>query len=605
MTRPQRVLVLDGNCSAALGVVQSLGRAGYRITLAAPSCDHVAFRSRFVAEALRYPDPMVDRRGFQKWAQTQSGYDLVIPTAERTLIPLDEIRDHDALRGRVALPPPKAVAIGFDKEQVRALAEQLDIACPPNLILSQAEQLDAPELDQWLERGAVVLKSVRSKVWSEGAGRDLAVRMVTTRDLLRSHALALLQNGAVQAQAWVPGHGVGICLLMDRGRTVLSFAHERIHELPLTGGGSSYRRSIDVPGALLAQSERLLRALDWHGVAMVEFRLDPRSGRSFMMELNGRFWGSLSLALFAGVDFPLALARLLLDGQHLPQPRIRKVYARQFARDLDWLKEMASVRLADLRGRRLPDRERRLIIERSVTTSLLEWGRPLLGLETWDGAALDDPWPTAQEIADVMGRRARGLLRRGKRHFAGRRALRTWERPLPAIARVLVLCSGNICRSAYAAARLRSALAESGIEVRSGALVGPSGRPSPELFQSIARARGVDLSLHRSHAISDADLAWADLVLIMDDGHDAQLTGSRAAAGKVRWLGAVDGDSPSIADPISMATPGIEAVLDRLDLACHRVVERISRRSPGERTSSSSAGLDPRTAGTRQTPRQM
>ena len=43
---------------------------------------------------------------------------------------------------------------------------------------------------------------------------------------------------------------------------------------------------------------------------MVEYKVEDRSGRPFLMEINGRFWGSLQLAIDAGVDFPAILAAI-------------------------------------------------------------------------------------------------------------------------------------------------------------------------------------------------------------------------------------------------------------------------------------------------------
>src|SRR5262249_60395245 len=53
----------------------------------------------------------------------------------------------------------------------------------------------------------------------------------------------------------------------------------------------------------------VLRALRWHGVAMVEFR-QRSDGTPVFLEVNGRFWTSLPLAIHAGVDFPALLAEI-------------------------------------------------------------------------------------------------------------------------------------------------------------------------------------------------------------------------------------------------------------------------------------------------------
>jgi predicted ATP-grasp superfamily ATP-dependent carboligase len=59
---------------------------------------------------------------------------------------------------------------------------------------------------------------------------------------------------------------------------------------------------------------RLLKALGWYGIAMVEFKFDPRDNIPKLMEINPRFWGSLSLPIASGVDFPYLLCKMAIDG---------------------------------------------------------------------------------------------------------------------------------------------------------------------------------------------------------------------------------------------------------------------------------------------------
>lgn len=63
---------------------------------------------------------------------------------------------------------------------------------------------------------------------------------------------------------------------------------------------------------------RLLKAMNWHGVAMVEFKLDNRDNKFKLMEVNGRWWGSLPLAILSGVDFPYLLHRMVTEGDVEP-----------------------------------------------------------------------------------------------------------------------------------------------------------------------------------------------------------------------------------------------------------------------------------------------
>src|SRR5206468_12795896 len=81
-----------------------------------------------------------------------------------------------------------------------------------------------------------------------------------------------------------------------------------------TGSGSSLRESTPPPPDMAEAARTLLEALQWHGVAMVEFKRDARDGLPRLMEINGRFWNSLPLAIASGVDFPFLLYTLARDG---------------------------------------------------------------------------------------------------------------------------------------------------------------------------------------------------------------------------------------------------------------------------------------------------
>jgi predicted ATP-grasp superfamily ATP-dependent carboligase len=111
-----------------------------------------------------------------------------------------------------------------------------------------------------------------------------------------------------------------------------------LREKPPEGGVSVYRESIALDGELAAAGRRLLEALNWQGVAMIECKRDETTGRHVLMEVNGRLWGSLQLAIDAGVDFPRLLVACAL-GQRPPavtQYRVG-VRSRWFWGDVDHL----------------------------------------------------------------------------------------------------------------------------------------------------------------------------------------------------------------------------------------------------------------------------
>jgi predicted ATP-grasp superfamily ATP-dependent carboligase len=108
-------------------------------------------------------------------------------------------------------------------------------------------------------------------------------------------------------QEYVEGCGVGLSVIMHEGMPIQLFQHRRIREFPPSGGVSVFCESVLLEPDLVEKSVSLLRAMNWEGVAMVEYRRDFHSKRTVLMEVNGRFWGSLPLAIHAGADFPYVL----------------------------------------------------------------------------------------------------------------------------------------------------------------------------------------------------------------------------------------------------------------------------------------------------------
>jgi hypothetical protein len=107
----------------------------------------------------------------------------------------------------------------------------------------------------------------------------------------------------VQERIPKEGDSLGVSALFDENsRVKAAFVHRRLREYPITGGPSTLRESVSRP-EILELGLSLLKALDWFGVAMVEFKMDPRDDTPKLMEVNPRFWGSLQLAISSGVHF--------------------------------------------------------------------------------------------------------------------------------------------------------------------------------------------------------------------------------------------------------------------------------------------------------------
>jgi predicted ATP-grasp superfamily ATP-dependent carboligase len=222
----------------------------------------------------------------------------VIPTDDQVLLALSEHYDELKDCAYIACPPPEIAWKILDKAATLDVAQKCGLRIPKTRLVSNSAQL--LELTScfafpWVLKPArkeLNIEEIKS-LTLRSAG-DVAAKFLTPKDFAPPMLL----------QEYCCGHGVGVEILLHNGECVAVFQHRRLKELPYTGG-FSVSAIAEAPNPLLVQqSLTLLRALQWEGPAMVEFKIDATGG-AVLMEINGRYWGTISLPIYSGVNFPL------------------------------------------------------------------------------------------------------------------------------------------------------------------------------------------------------------------------------------------------------------------------------------------------------------
>jgi predicted ATP-grasp superfamily ATP-dependent carboligase len=315
------VLVLDGNQNQAVASVRSLARAGHTPYAAESEPWSKAGWSRASCGSFRYPAPQGQVDAFiaaiAGFVRQRPGT-LVLPMTEATTLPLSSHRDSLISAGaRLVLPDHRDLLRALDKEETTRLAASLGITIPQTTTVYSMEQARdlarsvrypvvlKPRASEELSPAGQVRTGGRPRYASDAAQFDAAYDDISAR------------SSAVLVQEFVAGEGTGYFALMHRGELRAEFAHQRIRDVYPTGSGSAVRVSIEPDPEIRQCSLNILSALRWHGVAMVEYRKQAGSPPVFM-EVNGRFWHSLPLACYAGVDFPALLARMAENGDVEP-----------------------------------------------------------------------------------------------------------------------------------------------------------------------------------------------------------------------------------------------------------------------------------------------
>lgn len=552
---PDAVLVLDADSRAGLATVQSLGRRRAAVHVGVRAGGSLTAHSRWCAHIHRQPaaESVADAHAWMRDLHARHHFSLVVATTEASLLWLRALPAEDPLRKLALLPADEALDIALSKERTRALAERIGLPVPGSRLLMRGTS----PLDHRHSGFPCVLKPASSKVRVDGRLVTLAPAVVRDESARTTLLAKWLPYTDVQEQQWVPGRGVGVELVYMDGKVVAEFVHERLHELPLTGGGSTLRRAAKPDARLLELSKRLLGALQWQGVAMVEWRRAD-DGATHLMEINPRLWGSLPLTIAAGVDVPAILHDIARGNPvHAVTRWNEGVSARNIGEDVRWMK-------ANLRA----DRSDPLLLTEPLPAMFAGWLRIFSGREIYDGWHFRDPAVAVAELENVVrelfARPAAALRRRSlRRRIAKAHEARFGahaERVRP-IRNLLFLCHGNICRSPFAERLGRQAMP--GLEITSAGFHPRSGRSSPQNLVRAARAHGVDLADWSSREISERMVTDADCIVVMDASHLEKLQADfPEALGKTTLLGLFDRGGPvELIDPYTLSPEQTDVVL--------------------------------------------
>ena len=574
------VLLLGDEPRVVASIARPLARRGTPVHVA-HEAGAPAVRSRSLRSEHWLPDlPPSDARladAVIDVART-TACDVLIPCNDSTLgfVAAQEARLRAALR--VEAPSAEVIRRVLDKDETLRIAEQCGIAVPRSYPLRDRETLArlAPEIHY-----PVVVKPTRKSTEAAFKVRYYADHAALDAEFARDPRFG--EHHLVQELC--PGDGVGIGVLVRRGRPVAMVQHRRLKEHPWSGGVSVTATTEPVDRELAELSLRLLRALEWDGVAMVEWKHDRGSGSAVLMEVNGRFWGSHALAVAAGLDLP----GLLVD--HVEPPATP--YEARPGVVFHWLAGdlQRVVQLARSGENGLP-RPGVLAAAASAMADLVRRGDSSL----WSAS---DPRPAVVELLRVsrrlvadgvksllrpvvperaMGhvRRWRRLERPARRVYARRLATRALDRASrtravgPDVRSVVFVCHGNIMRSAFAAAFLRQQLGgDDRVRVVSAGMRARAGRPADPRAAAAAWELGVSLDEHRAQPMSAALVRESDLIVVMDALNESELLAAfPEARGKVllagELAGSPDRSALEIADPYAGTGDDVRACFRRV-----------------------------------------
>ena len=306
-----KVLVTDAEQGRIpLNITRSLGRNEIKVYVGGDMKIATPYYSSYCTKKVVYPSILLKPSQFKIFMLNyikKEKFKAVFPVMNETVLFFSKYKKDFSKFTSIPLVDYDKMLLALDKANTLKIAENIKIPHPKTYYPENAFELKQIRDDLVYP---VIVKARRSsgtlgvKLCSEKAKL-----MQTYRSILKFYGNPIIQEHIPNG-----GDAIGVsCLFGYKNDVKATFAHRRLRQYPIQGGPSTLRESIRHPVAE-ALAIKLLKKIKWFGVAMVEFKIDPRDNKPKLMEINPRFWGSLSLPIFAGVDFPYLLYKLVTEG---------------------------------------------------------------------------------------------------------------------------------------------------------------------------------------------------------------------------------------------------------------------------------------------------
>jgi len=300
------VLVTDGHFRKTLAVVRSLGRKGISVTVGERTFLNTSFLSKYCARRLIYPSPRRSPDQFVEFLLTEikkNRYHCLFPMEEETLLLLAKHHSEISQHTYLLSPDLKKIEFVRDKRNLIQFAEAHGIPTPRTCYSPPTVAL--PPWGGGEEEGYVIKPRISSGAFGIVYVKKKGDLICTYQSVHERYPFPIIQE-------WVPDGGgtFGFAALFDEASNIkAAFIHKKLRMYPVQGGPSTLREGVEHP-QIMELGLSLFKLLNWVGIGMAEFKVDPRDGVPRLMELNPRFWGSLQLAIISGVDFPYLILRM-------------------------------------------------------------------------------------------------------------------------------------------------------------------------------------------------------------------------------------------------------------------------------------------------------
>lgn len=335
-----KVLITNAEYEHTLSIIRSMAKGGINIIAASRYRLAPSFYSRYVKKSYLYTPPLKNQEKFIsdliKIIKKEKP-DVLLPVGTESTLIVSKYKDK--LKNLIKIPFSNYSQMikAHNKFQAMKLAEEVKVPHPRTFVIDSTKFLD--KIINELGFPLMVKARLGTGLFARANSKqELIERIKEIGSEDSSEGIVEGKNPIIQE--FIPGEIHDACVLLNYGKLRAALTQKRIRTFPIDGGPGILNETTDEP-KLIDYANRLLSKINYHGVAQVEFIIDKRDNQSKLIEINPKIWGTTSLSIVAGINFPLLACKMAMEGDIEPiwKYRVGVRYKRTFPNLIPYLKQ--------------------------------------------------------------------------------------------------------------------------------------------------------------------------------------------------------------------------------------------------------------------------
>ena len=300
-----KILVSDANSKISLGIIRSFNPKIYKVEVFSVYKKPLCYYSKYCKNINVLPE--YESKFFEKEfinLLKKKKFDFIIPVQFKSFLYLSKLKKKILKYSNINCESFDKISKVSSKYYVSEVVNQLKLDSLKKIKTYKLSNFKNLQKIQNKIRYPIVIKpkneqgGMSHNVYYSDSIND--TKKIYKK--IKGNNNLILKDYIVQKK--INGVGRGFFSYSKNGKCLIFFQHQRLRELPISGGASV--AAVSIYDKKLAEiGKTIVKKLKWNGVLMLEFKFFK--GNYYLIEANPKFWGSLDLAIASGVNFPLIM----------------------------------------------------------------------------------------------------------------------------------------------------------------------------------------------------------------------------------------------------------------------------------------------------------